>query len=351
MKPLITGFLLTFVFASFPARGDSGDHTLKAFLSKSDLVVTGAITSEPIGINHELGVPNYISEFRVKDVLKGDGSLKDQSIKVNIQRFEMDPKDKHPLIKKDGECILFLKNAAPNTPSWVTADFWFGVQYPSPWMARSLKRLAAEEGLQTEAVPAEGNSPDPIEQLVAKLSATHGLWVNGRSPIIRLPEPATPEQILEQVFKMTGFDKGHVKDFKILQSRDVQITGGSYSAALVQTDLCRKIVLFTAGGAWSRVYDADEPAKGEPPLSKEAQTVLNGLNLKAADSAWQSAIEMIERPETRPPNTVDSGEVTAFLSGSKKRLADLGVRVAWNTASKRYEVAADNATEKPTPHH
>jgi hypothetical protein len=137
--------LLVTLIAVLPVRGDSGDDTLKSFLSKSDLVVMGKITSEPIGLNHEVGVPNYICEFRVEEVLKGDAKLKDQVIRINIMRFEMEVKDKHPLIKKDGECILFLKSAAPNAPAWVTTDFWFGVQHPSPWMTRSLKRLAAEK--------------------------------------------------------------------------------------------------------------------------------------------------------------------------------------------------------------
>jgi len=137
--------LLVSIIAALPVRGDTGDDTLKSFLSKSDLVVMGKITSEPIGMIFESGAPNYICEFRVQDVLKGDGKLKDQVIKVNIMRFEMDAKDKHPLIKKDGEGILFLKSATPNTPAWVTADVWFGVQHPSPWMAGSLKRLAAKK--------------------------------------------------------------------------------------------------------------------------------------------------------------------------------------------------------------
>ncbi len=128
-----------------PVRGEPDDDTLKSLLSKSDLVVIGKITSEPIGIISEFGVLNYSCVFHVQEVLKGDGKLKDQVIKVNIARLEMDAKDKHPLITKDGECILFLKNAAPGFPSWVTADFWFGVQHPSPRMARSLQRLAAEQ--------------------------------------------------------------------------------------------------------------------------------------------------------------------------------------------------------------
>jgi len=75
-------------------------------------------------------------------------------------------------------------------------------------------------------------------------------------------------------------------------------------------------------------------------LSKEAQAVLDGLNLKAADPAWQREFDMIERPETRPPNRKISGEVTAFLSSSKQCLAKLGVRVRWNANTKLYEALA-----------
>ncbi len=128
-----------------PVHADSGDDTLEFFLSKSDVVMMGKITSEPIGVNDEVGVPNYNCEFLVQEALKGDSKLKEQFIKVNIMRFEKDVKDKHPLIRTDGECILFLKSAVPSEPTWVTADYWFGVQPPSPWMARSLRRLAAEK--------------------------------------------------------------------------------------------------------------------------------------------------------------------------------------------------------------
>lgn len=135
-----------FLLAIASAKGDADDETLKFFLSKSDLVVMGRITAEPVAVIDESGVPNYLCEFQIHDVLKGDASLKDRIIKLVVIRFELTPKDKHPLIRKDGECILFLKKALPkNKPYWVSADFWFSVQYPSPTMAASLKRLAAEK--------------------------------------------------------------------------------------------------------------------------------------------------------------------------------------------------------------
>lgn len=104
----------------------------------------GKFTSEPDCFFDESGVPNYCGELRIQEVLKGDAALKNQVIKLNIVRHELAPQDKHPLIKKDGECILFLKKAPPqNKPSWESADFWFSVQHPSPTMAAALKRLAA----------------------------------------------------------------------------------------------------------------------------------------------------------------------------------------------------------------
>ena len=144
MKKCILILVAVLMFGSMviPCRADASDDTLKFYLSKSDLIVIGKIMTEPFGIISETGVPSYGCDFKVDDVLKGDPKLKGRVIKVAIMRFEMHEKDKHPLIKKDVECILFLKNTTPDFSSWVTSDFWFGIQYPSPWMAESLKRLA-----------------------------------------------------------------------------------------------------------------------------------------------------------------------------------------------------------------
>ncbi len=142
----ITVTVVALVLATGLCRADDSDDTLRLYLSKTDLVVLGTIVSEPIGEYDESGVPNYICEFKVSDVCKGDAELKGKTIRVNIKRFEMDKKDHHPLIKKDAECILFLKKEGSGTiPQWVTTDFWFGIQHPIPWMVKSLKRLAKEK--------------------------------------------------------------------------------------------------------------------------------------------------------------------------------------------------------------
>ena len=151
---LLSAFLVAAVLLPSIVLADAGDDTLKFYLSKSNLVIKGKINTEPLGTVDELGVPNYICEFKVADVLKGDGKLKGKTININIMRFEMDKKDRHPLIRKDAECILFLKKPPKGSvPQWVTADFWFGVQHPSPWMAKSLKRLAKKETVEQTDLP------------------------------------------------------------------------------------------------------------------------------------------------------------------------------------------------------
>lgn len=128
--------------ATSPA--DESDDTLRFYLSKSDLVVTGHIASEPAGITHELGVVNYPVQFAVAGVIKGDTGLTGKTVSVNIVRFELNDADRSPLLRKNGHCLLFLKPAAPDTPAWQTADMWFGIQTASPWLTRSLKRVATE---------------------------------------------------------------------------------------------------------------------------------------------------------------------------------------------------------------
>jgi hypothetical protein len=74
------------------------------------------------------------------------------------------------------------------------------------------------------------------------------------------------------------------------------------------------------------------------PLTPEAQAILTRLNQQSANKTWQSEVDMIERPETRPLNYKTSGEVNAFVADSKKRLAEQGVFLRWNAEKKQYEV-------------
>ena len=142
-KPTLIA-IIGLLFVSISRASDS-DDTLTYYRSKSDLIVLGRITSEPKGIVDEAGVPNYICDFMVTDLLKGQTGSTNNNIRVNIIQCELDPKDHSLLIKKDAECILFLKRAPiRDTPEWNTSDFWFGIQNPSSCMIRALKMLDQE---------------------------------------------------------------------------------------------------------------------------------------------------------------------------------------------------------------
>jgi hypothetical protein len=167
------GACFTLGWAGPAVRADDGDETLRGWLAKAELVVAGQIVSEPIGIIHETGVPNYICDFKIADVLKGDSSAVGTTASVNIVRFELAEKDKSPLVKKDAECILFLKNVSPDKPVWRTADAWFGVQQRSPALARSLKKLASEKwerpsGRDGQPVAPGRALPQPAEPFVIR---------------------------------------------------------------------------------------------------------------------------------------------------------------------------------------
>ncbi len=58
------------------------------------------------------------------------------------------------------------------------------------------------------------STSDPVDRLVTRLSASHGLWLNGVSPILELPATASTEQVVSRVFQMTDFDHGHVTRWK-----------------------------------------------------------------------------------------------------------------------------------------
>lgn len=121
----------------------------------------------------------------------------------------------------------------------------------------------------TENKPTQSLTPmtptvsDSINMLVQKLNSDiHGMWVNGEYPIIRLPADAKPEEVITQAVKMTGFDRGHIKTYRIREMRRVVKLNAhnmeNCSAVLVNSDLGTKILLFRYEGKtgwWTRFYD------------------------------------------------------------------------------------------------
>lgn len=121
-------------------------------------------------------------------------------------------------------------------------------------------------------------TPDAIDLLVADLSSTHGMWLNGYFLDIRLPKNASTQEVIEQVFKEAIFDTGKVTSYKILRTRQVHIADSSetdlYIAVLVHTNFGEKIILLKRGEDWwCRYYDANRTYfkkidNGDTPLHK-----------------------------------------------------------------------------------
>jgi hypothetical protein len=97
--------------------------------------------------------------------------------------------------------------------------------------------------------------------LVSRLNSSHGLWVNGIYPIIDLPPDAKPGEVVNLAIKITEFDQGHIKTYKMQEIREVRLNTGqleSYQAALIESDLGTKIFLFKPernNRWWTRFYD------------------------------------------------------------------------------------------------
>jgi len=78
--------------------------------------------------------------------LKGNGPAKGTTIQVSAFHYDFDPEDQPRELRKGGRCILFLRAARPKeSPAWAIVNPWFGVQPASPFKARNLARLAADE--------------------------------------------------------------------------------------------------------------------------------------------------------------------------------------------------------------
>ncbi len=142
--PLLAGAGLM-LLGTRAASAEEGDDTLRFFLAKSDLVVSGTINSNSIVVTTDPGAPNYLFDFQVDDVLNGEVGLKGKLIQVSIKRFEGGRNWKgHPLLRDGAQCILFLRGVnPPSVPAWREADPWLSVQPANLSMIESLKRLAA----------------------------------------------------------------------------------------------------------------------------------------------------------------------------------------------------------------
>jgi hypothetical protein len=149
------------------ASGDS-EEALRLFLAKSDVVVLGGFTTEVVGKETSGEYRAYHADFKITQLIKWDApgeARVGETIKVHILR---EGDERLPEMKKDGKCLLFLQcyHLKPS-PSYLTVDVWFGVQRPSPGLAKALSQIVTQQKKTPLSVPAEKDIesfyPDPVD--------------------------------------------------------------------------------------------------------------------------------------------------------------------------------------------
>jgi hypothetical protein len=120
--------------------------------------------------------------------------------------------------------------------------------------------LLSTKALAQDARP--GPATGKIDTLVAELSK-NPLWINGIAPHVSLGSDASPSQVLHRWAEVMRFDGERIRDYKIVEIRDVVIPpDGSGSpkmtAVLIESNAGPKIVLMQFHGKdwWTRAFDA-----------------------------------------------------------------------------------------------
>lgn len=162
----------------------------------------------------------------------------------------------------------------------------------------------------------------PIDHLVAELSREPE-WRNGLFRTIQRPATATAEELVADVLAYSSFQAGKVKKYAVLGSKVVRIgtEGVDYVAAVVDTDLGRKVILLQyekgLSGWWSRVFDAS--AAPAPVLSPADHAAIDRIVADLSGSRlWKNGhFPKIERPESA---TLE--ELVADVLASESRVGD-----------------------------
>ena len=107
---------------------------------------------------------------------------------------------------------------------------------------------------------------DPIDVLVKRLDADNGIWLNGGSPEVDLPQDANPKEVIALAIRKQSFNQGMIKSYKIRTMRQVDLPNHAgekvkFTAAFLDTDLGPKVIVcnFTLFGYWwTRFFPASE---------------------------------------------------------------------------------------------
>lgn len=164
-----------------------GDDTLRYYLSKAPLVVSGEIIGA-FGVCTETCTYHYSTRLKVTKTLKGaiagDEKSKiekllrvdaqEKQIRVGIMRFEQQhPTDRSDMLTKNARVILFLRRGVERNGEgrgWKAVDPWFAVQPASEAMEKALLRLAPDSEPVPEPVDVAESGKETLRYYKSKAS-------------------------------------------------------------------------------------------------------------------------------------------------------------------------------------
>jgi hypothetical protein len=156
-KRLILLLLPFLALRAFAVDPNDETATLSYFLSRSELVVIGTITSHVIGWGHgpirrpgikQLTTTDYSVRIDIQEVLFGHPPPA-KSILAQIHLRELHHESRPFQLEKDGKYLFFLAPHRKESTTkmndelvaWEGADLWFGVMPYDPALAETLRKM------------------------------------------------------------------------------------------------------------------------------------------------------------------------------------------------------------------
>jgi predicted Ser/Thr protein kinase len=123
----------------------------------------------------------------------------------------------------------------------------------------ALNATFKEEMLQLLSSDLGNERMSPIESLTRSLNQTGGMWINGLSPSLDLPQTATGDEVLLRIIAENRLGT-NVRTLELRKDWPIQVAasgGDHFTAALVETNSGKRIILFRWEGNtwWSRVFE------------------------------------------------------------------------------------------------
>ena len=123
----------------------------------------------------------------------------------------------------------------------------------------ALNATFKEEMLQLLSSDLGNERMSPIESLTRSLNQTGGMWINGLSPSLDLPQTATGDEVLLRIIAENRLG-ANIRTLELRKDWPIQVAasgGDHFTAALVETNSGKRIILFRWEGNtwWSRVFE------------------------------------------------------------------------------------------------